>query len=55
MPRGPEGEEARPADVIGAAILVGRIAAPSGPSNDRRGKRRERGLETEGTMKEAAN
>lgn len=35
MPRGPKGEK-RPADVIGAAILVGRIA--TGDDEDRPGK-----------------
>ncbi len=35
MPKGPKGEK-RPADVIGAAILVGRIA--TGDSEDTKGK-----------------
>ena len=35
MPKGPKGEK-RPADVIGAAILVGRIA--TGEAEDRPGK-----------------
>jgi hypothetical protein len=30
MPRGPKGEK-RPADVIGAAIMVGRIATGNAP------------------------
>lgn len=35
MPKGPKGEK-RPADVIGAAILVGRIA--TGDAEDKKGK-----------------
>lgn len=35
MPRGPKGEK-RPADVIGAAVMVGRIA--TGEIEDARGK-----------------
>jgi hypothetical protein len=34
MPRGPEGEK-RPADVIGAAVMIGKIATYPSASNAR--------------------
>ena len=53
MPRGPKGEK-RPADVIGAAVMVGRIA--TGEIEEPRGKapNRAKGGRTGGKMRAEA-
>ena len=40
MPRGPKGEK-RPADVIGAAVMVGRIATGEVEKDQRNGRQNE--------------